>query len=103
VLPEEATPIDIIHTSPTTYITNMPSPLRKHLKTKSPGTFSELLTSKRAEIFFQNICLTLDEADILDQFQRTALIDTATDGGYDQLKGITSYGWVVAVNETVIA
>jgi hypothetical protein len=23
--------------------------------------------------------------------------------GYDQLKGITSYGWVVAVNETVIA
>jgi hypothetical protein len=35
MLPEEATPIDIIHTSPTTYITNMPSPLRKHLKTKS--------------------------------------------------------------------
>jgi hypothetical protein len=81
---EEATLIDIIHVSSTTYITNKPNPLRKHLQSKSTGTFSELLTSTRTETFFQNESLTMDEADIRDQFQRQALIRPQTEGRISQ-------------------
>jgi hypothetical protein len=85
------------------YITNMPTPLYQPLQPKRIGTFAELLDSKKTEPFFKDICLTMEESDILDQFQQQALINTATDGGFDQRQGIISYGWVVAVNEMVIA
>jgi hypothetical protein len=102
-LPDEAMPIDIIQESPTMYITNMPTPLYRPLRPKRIGTFAELLDSKKKETFFKDICLTMEESDIRDKFRQQAIIDTATDGGFDQLPGIISYGWVVAVNEMVIA
>jgi hypothetical protein len=40
------------------------------------------------------------EAQLLDQ---NAIIDTATDGSHDTDSGIIAYGWVVAINEMVVA
>jgi ribonuclease HI len=40
---------------------------------------------------------------IKQALQHHAIINTASDGSYDPGSGIMSYGWVVAINETIIA
>lgn len=102
-LPSDATPIDLIRKSPTTYTTGKPTPARKYPSIRRIKSFSDLILSRATTNFFSNVKLTMDDEYIRGQLQRTALIDTATDGGYEPTSGITSYGWVMSINETVVA
>jgi hypothetical protein len=52
---------------------------------------------------FHSVDMIADEKYLHHLFQRHALIDTATDGGHDPYTGILTYGWVIAVNECIIA
>jgi hypothetical protein len=45
----------------------------------------------------------IDETRINNILRNPAIINMASDGSYDPGSGIMSYGWVVAVNETIIA
>jgi hypothetical protein len=72
---------------------------------KKPAT--DLLVGKiqarRAEILFHDVVLTEEEGEIAANWSRPSLVDTATDGSFDAQYGIMAYGWVIAVNERVIA
>lgn len=45
----------------------------------------------------------MDEEKIAQFLKQNAVIDTATDGSHDTDSGVITYGWVVAINETVVA
>lgn len=52
---------------------------------------------------FHNIQLTVDETDIHQQLRNSATFDVVTDGSYNRTSGISSYGWVITLNKTIIA
>jgi hypothetical protein len=45
----------------------------------------------------------MEEEDIQQAFSKKVIYDVASDGSHKQLTGALSYGWVVAINNTVIA
>jgi hypothetical protein len=47
--------------------------------------------------------LLIDVQDLSDLFSEHMIIETASDGGYNPNTGISSFGWVVAVNKIDIA
>jgi hypothetical protein len=62
------------------------------------------------EYFLQNtnvpidkVTLLVEEDDIVKILQEPTRIEVASDGGFDPKSGISSYGWVVAMNRMIIA
>jgi hypothetical protein len=55
------------------------------------------------DVLFYETRLATDEASIQQVLTGSAMIDIATDGSHDISRGIITYGWVVAINEQVIA
>jgi ribonuclease HI len=51
----------------------------------------------------EKIMLLIDEPEIHDILRNPTRIEVASDGGFDPSTGISSYGWVIAFNRTLIA
>jgi hypothetical protein len=66
-------------------------------------TFIQKLWTREEDPLFDNIQFTVDESDIQKQLQQPVTFDVATDGSYNRSSGITSYGWVITLNKTIIA
>jgi hypothetical protein len=69
----------------------------------STTTFLEKLMQQQNNTMFHTVDLTADETSLRHSFHQKALLDTATDGGHDHSTGILTYGWVISVNECIIA
>jgi hypothetical protein len=101
-LPDDATPVNILHHNNKHYVTGQLPELQETPKSTTT-TFYEKLMQQRNNTMFHSVDMIADEKYLHHLFQRHALIDTATDGGHDPYTGILTYGWVIAVNECIIA
>jgi hypothetical protein len=101
--PENGTPIDIT-TQTDIYIKTLPtSPLRQN----SNNTVENTTWYQQHNRDFHNITgkvdLLADPEDYPALFEQKAYIDIASDGGHEPTSGISTFGWVVAVNKSPIA
>jgi hypothetical protein len=72
-------------------------------KTTETLTFIQSLHRHKSHSLFNDIQLKVDEQEKASLLQRRTFIDVATDGSYDQGSGKMSYGWVISMDQTVIA
>jgi ribonuclease HI len=102
--PDEATPIDIIEENDQTIITGKAarktSPMNRTASTK---TLSQIIQAKADQSLYHNVTFKEDEEELQYLLSNKAYIDIATDGSFDKNTGISSYGWVMAINTTVVA
>jgi hypothetical protein len=102
--PEDLIPIDVIKMTDREIRTGQPQVIQqKNDRGTGKITLLGKLQEKQSEILFHDISLLMEENQINEALRNTAIIDVASDGSHDQESGVMSYGWVAAVNETVIA
>jgi hypothetical protein len=101
--PDQAIPIDLTGETHENWITGLPPPgIIKNTSKTTPMNITSKITSDMSRL--ENTTkLLMDEHDIPDLFSQSTLIETASDGGFNPTTGISSFGWVVAVNKTLIA
>jgi hypothetical protein len=103
-IPYDALPIDVINQTEDTYITGpTPQQTRTMNITQERDMFTQRIAIHSDHTLFHDVQLKVTEQDIRDSFEYRTYIDVATDGSYDQGSGKMSYGWVIALNNTVIA
>jgi hypothetical protein len=103
--PIDSTPIDILSHLEQTIITSPGTKMWKNI-TQTQATEQSLqqkLKLRELDPLFHNIHLTVPEEDIRQQLLKTATFEVATDGSYNRISGISSFGWVIAMNQTVVA
>jgi hypothetical protein len=102
-IPSWATPINILAETDEHWITSLPVEQKEeetttchphHLKEK----IAQLQDNHKAVI-----SLLLGDQDIDRLFGNHAKVEVATDGGFNPTSGISSYGWIMAVNKTLVA
>jgi hypothetical protein len=103
-LPPEIIPIKVISQTEQIYLTEREAATIKQKKSiHGKVTLAGILAERASETLLQNVTLMKEESDIRARFQRATFIDMATDGSYDSVSGISSYGWVVTLNDEVLA
>jgi hypothetical protein len=101
-LPDDAVPAEITADTNQYYITGTLAEWHKKTPSRTT-TFLEKIVHQQNDTLFSTIEVLVEESDFGSLFDKQALIDTATDGGHDPNTGILTYGWVISVNETIIA
>lgn len=101
-LHDDAVPADVSAETGKHYITGTLAEWHKTF-IPQPNTFNEKLARQHNNTLFSTIELLVKEESLEDFFLKQALIDTATDGGHDPNSGSLTYGWVIAMNENIIA
>jgi hypothetical protein len=101
--PSNATPTEVIHTNKETIIVARPAESLDRIQlspTEPPWyrTAFENFTHITGEIK-----LLMADDDIISLIQSKSFFEFASDGGHDPTTGISSFGWVAAINKTVIA
>jgi hypothetical protein len=102
--PEQAIPIDIVGESNENWITgkNSTQPPTVSTPHRSPKNTAEAILADASRL--ENTTKILMEAqDIPKLFSNHTIVETASDGGFNPSTGISSFGWVVAANKTLIA
>jgi hypothetical protein len=104
-IPRDAVPIDIIKQTEDTYVTGKTTAGREPENQDSweTKTLKRKVITLSSQTLFHDIQLKVEEDDIEQQMQQKSYVDIATDGSYDQVSGISSYGWTMAINQTVVA
>jgi hypothetical protein len=102
--PEQAILNDIAGETNENWITGRPPPPVIDADTghQSPTNLSEALLSDISRLE-NNMKLLMDPNDILELFTQHTIVETASDGGFNPNTGISSFGWVKAVNKTLVA
>jgi hypothetical protein len=103
--PIDSTPIDILSQTDQEIITSPGTQMSNNTaQTQAPSTSLQTrLKLRELDPLFHDIRITVPEEDIRQRLQNTATFDVATDGSYNRISGISSFGWVIAMNQTVIA
>lgn len=103
-LPTETKPYQCISQTNQTYITGRETNAIKQQTTGQDNTsLSRRIQHRSSETLLRNVDLTMEEEDIFKILLQKTYIDMATDGSYDPVSGISSYGWVVTLNDSVLA
>jgi hypothetical protein len=102
-LPADAIPVDIQVVTEKHIITGRTATLLQESKLTDATTFLAKIKIDQQDSLLHNVELQLDEQRIRQSIQRPAQFDTASDGGHDQITGILTYGWVISINEIIIA
>jgi hypothetical protein len=102
--PPEATPIDIINISEGSITTRQARPINStttnQLSTNTPWFMKSV---EALDHIVGTVQLLQDTDDIRTIFSERARVDIASDGGHDPETGISTFGWVAAVNKLLIA
>jgi hypothetical protein len=101
--PPDFTPLDIVKEELSTIITRCPSNYKETLTQQASNMTSAISARRGHDILFHGTKLTVNEEKIKHLCTKSSVIDIASDGSHDQVRGIITYGWVIAVNEVVIA
>jgi ribonuclease HI len=102
--PDQAVPIDIAGESNKNWITGqiVPQPTPDSTHHRTPTNIAEAILADESRL--ENTTKILMEAqDISKLFSNHMIVETASEGGFNPNTGISSFGWVVAVNKTLIA
>jgi ribonuclease HI len=104
---QDVVPIDIIRTSSSVIITTIPA--ETELQTKPSKTYNNSTTEyisnhySRFQHLHNSFEWAVDNNTTMEHFTSQQLTHIATDGGYDPSTGISTYGWVIASNDTILA
>jgi hypothetical protein len=102
-LPSGAVPIDIKHRHEEYIVTGHTGKAIDNIQPSSPHRLARKIKQRKADVLFCDVKLLEDEERIRLLLSKPAIIDTATDGSHEPTTGKLTYGWVVAVNEQLIA
>jgi enamine deaminase RidA (YjgF/YER057c/UK114 family) len=102
-LPDKVIPIDIKTETEEGIVTDSWSQMVP--TEKDPNICSSLreyinLTAKKRS---ERIMLLIDENDMVNCLSNPTRIEVASDGGFDPSSGISSYGWIIAFNRSLVA
>lgn len=103
-LPEDAIPVDINVVTEKHIITGRTAVLlAQKSEINDATTLRTKIRHKQHNTLLHNVELQWDEQTIRESLQKPAQFDIASDGGHDQVTGILTYGWVISINETILA
>jgi ribonuclease HI len=104
--PISATPIDIIQNRPDRIITNIPQPFlikENNMPKEGDGLAQYISRNYPAwKHLHNNTEWAIDETKAQELLTTTKDIHLATDGGYKPKTGVSTYGWVIATEDTVV-
>jgi hypothetical protein len=102
-LPKDAIPVDIKKETEKHIITGGIAALTD----KTHRTANKMLRAKvkahRHDSLLEQVEITVEEHRIGELLKQRVQFDIASDGGHDQNTGILTYGWVLSMNEIIIA
>lgn len=101
-IPQEGVPIDVKSESDEWIITGTAAGREQQIKEFKAVTFQETCMAD-TKLTNTNLNIVVDEEDLKLTLAQKAIIDMASDGSHDQHTGNLAYGWVMAINGTVIA
>jgi hypothetical protein len=97
-------PIDVLDQTEETYITGWIAPFAKPTQSQSEdNTFRGKINKQASKTLVYDINIMATDEDIKATFEQKTYIDIATDGSYNEASGISSYGWVVSLNDFIVA
>jgi hypothetical protein len=107
-IPSGGVPIDVKSESGEWIITARASErIREHTSTENGSSMSSPTfwnkVKERAHLSNTRINIEVEEADLGITLSQKAIIDIASDGSHNQHTGNLTYGWVIAINTTVVA
>jgi hypothetical protein len=103
-LKKQCIPIHIIKISDTQITTSRAGEYQVESRTTNKQTsLAQKILQRSEDPLFHNIMITVDEADIQQQLMKSATFDIASDGSYNRNNGVASFGWIIAMNTTMIA
>jgi hypothetical protein len=103
-LPKDAVPIDIINVTDQNIITSKASQsLIQNDRPLAPSTLNNKLKVQQEGPLLHLVQLLAEEYDIAQIFSEPTRIELASDGGHEPKSGISTYGWVLSLNRTLIA
>jgi hypothetical protein len=103
-LPQPAIPIDIKAQTNDNIITSnnqSPTDLDKGQEGICNGLKEYIVMTAAAQA--EHITLLVEEQEISQIVKNSTRIEVASDGGFDTATGISSYGWLIALNRVLVA
>jgi hypothetical protein len=99
---ESCTPIDVLTNTEQTIITSTSAHKVHHIEKSLAQSFTERIRRNKNTLL-HDINLIADETTIKKVLSNKTFIDIASDGSHDNIKGTMAFGWVIALNGSVIA
>jgi hypothetical protein len=97
-------PIDVKDQTEETYITGRIASFARPTKLQQgDDTIRGKIKQQASDTLLYDINIMATEEEIQDTFAKDTYIDMATDGSYDETSGISSYGWVISLNDFIVA
>jgi hypothetical protein len=102
-LPHRKIPVDIKTQTDQTIVTSCCGLLEPETSRQAdPTTFADII-KHRTTMGPDKIMLLVEEQELMQMLENPARFEIASDGGFDPISGISSHGWVVAINRVLIA
>jgi hypothetical protein len=95
--------VDIIKATEKHIITGGIAALTEKTHRTADKTLRAKVKAHRQDSLLDQVEITMDEHLIGELLNKRVQFDIASDGGHDQNTGILTYGWVVSMNEIIIA
>jgi hypothetical protein len=102
VLPNRVIPIDITIETAEGIVMGNWSQMDPEAEPETCSNIREYINMTARERS-ERIMLLIDENGIANRLSQPTHVKVASDGGFDPLTGISSYGWIVAFNRTLVA
>jgi hypothetical protein len=100
--PEEKIPIDILSVTKDHIMTGIPCG-KQEKQPKETADIENFPSRLRRLPLEWTVSLLMEENDIDQQLSSQTTFEIASDGGYDPLSGISSFGWVISMNRSLLA
>jgi hypothetical protein len=101
-IPKEGVPIDVKNESNEWIVTGKAAEREQQLNTIKTVTLKESCIANTT-LTNTSLDIVVDESELELTLSQETIIDIASDGSHDQYSGNLAYGWVLAINGTVIA
>jgi hypothetical protein len=102
--PDTAIPTEVLHTTNTRITVANPFQSNEKAVTQAlPQTIWYKTTAPHTSHLIGNISMIMEDEDISSIVSRKSIFEFASDGGHDPSSGILTFGWVAAINSTIIA
>jgi hypothetical protein len=101
-IPKDGVPIDVKNESEDWIVTGTAAEREQQCNTIMGATLQETCVATTT-LSNTSLDIVADESDLKITMSQETIIDIASDGSHDQSSGNLAYGWVMAINGTVIA
>jgi hypothetical protein len=101
-IPKDGVPIDVKHESDEWIVTGKAADRERQCNKIQEAKLQEVCIAN-ATLTNSSLTIVVDESDLALTLSQETIIDIASDGSHDQSSGNLAYGWVMAINGTIIA